>query len=103
MNNIHGIVLLSLYLNADLIWHNHLQNDHDQSEHQDEDDLDDDEHKLSQNPAPEYKRLIAISAGKPKGGLKEALRGDPDKVKRLSLSEQELEKVSLTQATDIVR
>ncbi|KAJ8620947.1 hypothetical protein MRB53_029476 [Persea americana] len=79
------------------------KNDHDQSEHQDEDDLDDDEHKLSQNPAPEYKRLIAISAGKPKGGLKEALRGDPDKVKRLSLSEQELEKVSLTQATDIVR
>ncbi|KAE8708969.1 Phosphoinositide phospholipase C 7 [Hibiscus syriacus] len=41
-----------------------------------------------------YKRLITISAGKPKGGLKEALKVDPDKVQRLSISEQQLEKAA---------
>ncbi|GAU28699.1 hypothetical protein TSUD_216060, partial [Trifolium subterraneum] len=42
----------------------------------------------------EYKRLIAIRAGKPKGSLKEALKVEEDKVRRLSLSEQEIEKAS---------
>lgn len=53
--------------------------------------------------APEYRRLIAIHAGKVKGGLTEWLSVDPNKVRRLSLSEQELEKAVLTHATNIVR
>ncbi|KAF8402649.1 hypothetical protein HHK36_010738 [Tetracentron sinense] len=69
---------------------------------QDEEDLHDD-HKSQQNAAPEYKHLIAIHAGKQKGGLKDWLRVDPNKVRRLSLSEQELEKAVITHGTDIVR
>lgn len=53
--------------------------------------------------APEYKRLIAIHAGKPKGGMMEALRVEPGKVRRLSLSEQALEKAAESHGTDIVR
>ncbi|KAF7849661.1 hypothetical protein BT93_L0417 [Corymbia citriodora subsp. variegata] len=51
---------------------------------------------------PEYRRLITIHAGKPKGSLKEALRVLPDKVKRLSLSEHELEKATSSHGTDLV-
>ncbi|KAJ6948263.1 hypothetical protein NC651_002578 [Populus alba x Populus x berolinensis] len=50
-----------------------------------------------------YRRLIAIHAGKPKGGLKEALKVDPNKVRRLSLSEQALEKASENHGTDVIR
>lgn len=53
--------------------------------------------------APEYKRLIAIPAGKPKGGLDNALKVEPDKVRRLSLSEPKLEKVTETRGKDVVR
>lgn len=52
---------------------------------------------------PVYKRLIAIHAGKPKGGLNEALKVETDKVRRLSLSEQELKKASGSHSTEIVR
>ncbi|KAI3458553.1 hypothetical protein Pfo_015216 [Paulownia fortunei] len=71
----------------------------------DEDDEDDDgeDPKAQQNEAPEYKRLIAIHAGKGKGGMQEWLRVDPNKVRRLSLSEQELEKAIITYGKDIVR
>ncbi|KAL5732852.1 hypothetical protein ACOSP7_032194 [Xanthoceras sorbifolium] len=69
-------------------------------ESNDEDNVDD---KSPPNVAPEYKHLIAIHAGKPKGGLAECLKVDPDKVRRLSLSEQQLEKASETYAQDIVR
>lgn len=51
----------------------------------------------------EYRRLITIHAGKPKGSLKEALRVSEDKVRRLSLSEQELEKATSSHGTDLVR
>ncbi|KMZ67601.1 Phosphoinositide phospholipase C [Zostera marina] len=53
--------------------------------------------------APEYKRIITISAGKPKGGLKAAFMIDPNQVRRLSLSEQQLVKASRTYSTDIVK
>lgn len=53
--------------------------------------------------APEYRRLIAIHAGKPKGKLKEVLKGETNKVKRLSLSEQALEKAAASHGTDVVR
>lgn len=47
--------------------------------------------------------MIAIHAGKPKGGMKEALKIEPDKVRRLSLSEQALEKAAEVHGTDVVR
>lgn len=51
----------------------------------------------------DYKCLIAIHAGKPKGGLKDALKVELEKVRRLSLSEQALEKAAESHGTDIVR
>uniref|UniRef100_M4CSK9 Phosphoinositide phospholipase C n=1 Tax=Brassica campestris TaxID=3711 RepID=M4CSK9_BRACM len=42
-------------------------------------------------------------AGKPKGGMVECLKVDPDKVRRLSLSEEQLEKASEKYAKQIVR
>ncbi|PIN25453.1 Phosphoinositide-specific phospholipase C [Handroanthus impetiginosus] len=64
---------------------------------------DDDDSDSRSREAPEYKRLIAIHAGKPKGGMKEALKIEPGKVRRLSLSEQALEKAAESLGTDIVR
>lgn len=50
-----------------------------------------------------YKRLITIHAGKLKGNLKDSLNVAPEKVRRLSLSEQELEKGAASNGTDLVR
>lgn len=58
---------------------------------------------MEQDEAPEYRRLIAIHAGKGKGGMQDWLKVDPDKVRRLSLSEMELDKAVVTYAQDIVR
>ncbi|KAF2291649.1 hypothetical protein GH714_027822 [Hevea brasiliensis] len=60
---------------------------------------DEDEEKT----VPEYRNLIAIHAGKLKGPLENLLNVDSDKVRRLSLSEQELENAARTNGTDIVR
>ena len=68
-----------------------------------EEDLDDGDLKLQQLAAPQYKRIITIHAGKPKGGLHECFKVDPDKVRRLSLSEQQLEKAVVTHGKEIVR
>ncbi|CAL5322699.1 unnamed protein product [Camellia sinensis] len=75
----------------------------EEKDDQDEEDLDDGKLKSQQIVAPEYKRLIAIHAGKGKGGLDDWLRVDPDKVRRLSLSEQELEKAVITHGKEIIR
>ncbi|RWV93109.1 hypothetical protein BHE74_00002544 [Ensete ventricosum] len=64
---------------------------------------DDDDQKERQNAPPEYKRLITIRAGKPKGHMSEALKVDPEKVRRLSLSEQELVKAAATHGADLIR
>ncbi|XP_073033285.1 phosphoinositide phospholipase C 6-like isoform X2 [Primulina eburnea] len=53
--------------------------------------------------APEYKRLIAIHAGKVKKGLRHALRNVSGKVNRLSLSEQTLERAAGSYPMDVVR
>lgn len=80
------------------------KNYHDRGEqHQDEEEIDDEDRRLPLSQAPQYKGLIAIHAGKPKGGVTDALKVDPNKVRRLSLSEQELEKIALNHATEIVR
>ncbi|KAK4433275.1 Phosphoinositide phospholipase C 2 [Sesamum alatum] len=81
-----------------------MDDDKDDGDFDAEDDEDDgDDPKAEQNEAPEYRRLIAIHAGKGKGGMKDWLKVDPDKVRRLSLSEQELEKAIITYGKDIVR
>ncbi|GAV66611.1 C2 domain-containing protein/PI-PLC-Y domain-containing protein/PI-PLC-X domain-containing protein/efhand_like domain-containing protein [Cephalotus follicularis] len=71
----------------------------------DEDDEDDEasNHELHHSGASSYNRLIGIHAGKPKGGLKEQLKVEPDKVRRLSLSEQALEKATGSHGTDVIR
>lgn len=68
-----------------------------------DDESDEGDPNSQQNVAPEYKRLIAIHAGKGKGGLSDWLRVDPDKVRRLSLSEQELGKAVITHGKEIIR
>ncbi|CAN7058120.1 unnamed protein product [Brassica rapa subsp. trilocularis] len=77
----------------------------DEDEDEDEDDADDDDEvdQVTKSAAPEYKHLIAIQAGKPKGGMTECLKVDPDKVRRLSLSEEQLEDASEKYGTQIVR
>ncbi|GMP47323.1 hypothetical protein CsSME_00015111 [Camellia sinensis var. sinensis] len=61
------------------------------------------EQKSCQLGARQYKHLIAIHAGKPKNGLKEALRAGIGKIKRLSLSETTLEKAAESYGIDLVR
>lgn len=80
--------------------HNVFQQD-DVDEEEDEDDEEDS--KSDKKAASEYKRLIAIHAGKGKGGLSDWLRVDLNKVRRLSLSEPELEKAVDTHAKEIIR
>ncbi|KAM4104247.1 hypothetical protein ACJW30_06G143000 [Castanea mollissima] len=70
---------------------------------QDDEDVNVCDYKLVQQAAPKYKRLITIHAGKPKGSLKDALSVVGDEVKRLSLSEQELEKAATSHGTEVVR
>ena len=60
--------------------------------------LDEDEDQIF----PEYRSLIAIHAGKPKGGIDDCLI-DTNTVRRLSLSEQELENAVKTRGAAIIR
>ena len=72
-------------------------------EEEENSDDEDEDKKMERNTSPEYRRLITITAGKPKGTLKDALKVEPDKVRRLSLSELQLEKATLSHAKDILR
>ncbi|KAK9742350.1 hypothetical protein RND81_03G166100 [Saponaria officinalis] len=62
-------------------------------------DLDQDDEESGQA----YKRLIAIHAGKPKDGVREALRTGLETLKRLSLSEEELGRAATNYGLDVVR
>uniref|UniRef100_A0A5B6YX02 Phosphoinositide phospholipase C n=2 Tax=Davidia involucrata TaxID=16924 RepID=A0A5B6YX02_DAVIN len=75
----------------------------EEGEYQEEEDHDEVDHKLQQNAATEYKHLIGIHAGTRKGGTKVWLYADPSKVKRISLSEETLEKSVLSHGTEIIR
>ncbi|KAK2974618.1 hypothetical protein RJ640_025912 [Escallonia rubra] len=78
------------------------KSDSEGSDHnQDTEDFGDFDQKV--HPSRAYKSLIAIHAGKPKGGLKEALEVENEKVRRLSLSEQALEKAAESHGMDVVR
>ena len=81
-----------------------MQSDSDTSEHnQDGEDNNKSTMDRSVSGPPGYKGLIAIHAGKPKGGLKEQLKVEVDKVSRLSLSEQALERATTFHGTQVVR
>ncbi|XP_009369166.2 phosphoinositide phospholipase C 2 isoform X1 [Pyrus x bretschneideri] len=82
---------------------NDKQDELDKEDSNEEEDVDYGGSKSEQNVAPEYKHLIAIHAGKPKGGLAECLKVDADKVRRISLSEQQLEKAVETYGKEIIR
>ncbi|CAL9767622.1 unnamed protein product [Musa acuminata subsp. burmannicoides] len=82
----------------------YAKNDHeDVDDGVDSDDDDDDDQKKPQSSPLEYKSLITIQAEKPKSDMSEALRVDPNKVKRLSLSEKELVKAAPSHGSDLVR
>ncbi|KAE8729435.1 Blight resistance protein RGA1 [Hibiscus syriacus] len=70
---------------------------------QEDEDTDASEPNMNSSRVPGYRSLIVIHAGKAKGGLKKALKIEPDKVRRLSLSEQGLEKATMSYGTDVVR
>ncbi|KAF3504164.1 hypothetical protein F2Q69_00044130 [Brassica cretica] len=53
--------------------------------------------------AIEYRDLISIHAGNRKGGMKNCLNGDPNRVIRLSMSEQWLETLAKTRGPDLVK
>nr|BBG55861.1 phospholipase C [Nicotiana benthamiana] len=75
----------------------------DDSDEGEDDEDDEGDPKSEKNVASEYKRLIAIHAGKGKGGLSDWLRVDPNNVRRLSLSEPALEKAVDTRSKEIIR
>ncbi|KAI3815979.1 hypothetical protein L1987_15663 [Smallanthus sonchifolius] len=65
--------------------------------------VDYEDEKCGHQKGLEYKHLIAIHASKPKHGTRKALRDEPGKAKRLSLSEQALQKAASLYGVDIVR
>ncbi|KAK1355145.1 Phosphoinositide phospholipase C [Heracleum sosnowskyi] len=69
---------------------------------EDQANVDDDGNKF-QLTASAYKHLIAIHADKPRDGLRRTLIAGVEKVRRLSLSEQELARAAESYGTDIVR
>lgn len=73
------------------------------SDHDDEESCGEDDESLHSNVAPEYKRLITIRAGKPKGRVILALLVDPNEVKRLSLSEEQLAKAAQDHGKELIR
>ncbi|AQK67521.1 Phosphoinositide phospholipase C 4 [Zea mays] len=75
----------------------------DELDEQDEEDSDEDDPKFQQDTACEYRKLITIQAGKPKGHLRDALKVDPDKVRRLSLSETQLAKATISHGAEVIR
>ncbi|KAL0740133.1 hypothetical protein Bca4012_081646 [Brassica carinata] len=66
-------------------------------------DSDQEKEEASEQQKPAYKRLITIHAGKPKGSVKEEMKVAVDKVRRLSLSEQELDRTCSSNSQDVVR
>ncbi|OAY51675.1 phosphoinositide phospholipase C 2 [Manihot esculenta] len=77
---------------------NDLDEDCDDEDEDDEGDI-----TSKRYVAREYKQLITIHAGKPKGGLEECFKVDPEKVRRLSLSEPQLESAAEAHAKEIIR
>ncbi|KAL8192897.1 hypothetical protein R6Q57_027345 [Mikania cordata] len=83
-----------------------ITNNQDEDENEDEDgdgDGDVGKEKPGQKTPPEYIRIIGIHAAKAKKEVRKALKVESGKGKRLSLSEQTLEKAAARYGTDLVR
>lgn len=81
---------------------NKIISEKSEDEHVDHDSENDSDGNSMHEKPPEYKNLITIP-GVPRGEVKESLKVDPNKVCRLSWSEQTLAKATTSYATDIVR
>ncbi|XP_024973827.1 phosphoinositide phospholipase C 6-like [Cynara cardunculus var. scolymus] len=83
------------------------QDEDDDDDDDDDEDEDEDEdvenEKPDQKAAPVYNQLIGIHSGKAKNGLRKALMVGLGKGKRLSLSEQALERAASLYGTNIIR
>ncbi|GLT52018.1 hypothetical protein SLA2020_253820 [Shorea laevis] len=77
--------------------------DHSSECSQDNEDNDTSDPGSIQSKALEYGHLISLHAEKPKGELKDALKVELDKVKRISLSEGKLKRAALSHAIEVVR
>ncbi|XP_076912196.1 phosphoinositide phospholipase C 6-like [Bidens hawaiensis] len=77
--------------------------DYKEDDNEEDDDDDTEDEHFGQKTTLEYKHLIAIRASKPKNGTRNALRDEPGKVKRLSVSEDSLLKAANLYGDDIVR
>lgn len=104
------IITLSMVIQIQVDHTENNQTEEDDDDKLDDDDDDDDEDtddeggkNTRKNLPREYKRIITIRAGKPKGHISEALKDDPNQVRRLSLSEQELAKAAASHGADIIR
>uniref|UniRef100_A0ACD5XQH0 Uncharacterized protein n=1 Tax=Avena sativa TaxID=4498 RepID=A0ACD5XQH0_AVESA len=75
----------------------------DEPDEEEDDESEEEDPKFQPDTACEYRKLITIHAGKPKGHLRDALKVDPDKVRRLSLSETQLSKATVSHGADIIR
>lgn len=69
----------------------------------DEENEDLENEKLGQKAVVKYNQLIGIHTAKAKNGLRKALRVGSGRGKRLSLSEQTLERAASLYGTDLVR
>ncbi|XP_048139386.1 phosphoinositide phospholipase C 2-like isoform X3 [Rhodamnia argentea] len=77
--------------------------DSNDSDEEDNEEIHEDSNKAQRDAVPAYVRLIAIHTVKRKGGLKNYLRIDPDKVTRLSLNEQKFQSAVIGHGKDIIR
>lgn len=75
----------------------------DELDEEDDDISEEEDPKFQTDTACEYRKLITIHAGKPKGHLRDALKVDLNKCRRLSLSETQLSKATISHGADIIR
>ncbi|XP_042030536.1 phosphoinositide phospholipase C 2-like isoform X1 [Salvia splendens] len=84
----------------------HDKDDDDDDANGDVMEIDKDDEKdprVRSQAEPQYRDLIAIPAGRGKGGMQAWLRVDPTKVRRISLSEQKFEDATSGYGQDTVR
>ncbi|KAF3329896.1 phosphoinositide phospholipase C 4-like isoform X2 [Carex littledalei] len=82
-----------------------LKSESSNDKDEDESEEDEEDPKFGKDTAYQYRKLITIQAGKPKGAssTKDALQVDPTCVRRLSLSEQKLTKACTSHSADVIR
>ncbi|XP_045800805.1 phosphoinositide phospholipase C 6-like isoform X2 [Trifolium pratense] len=69
----------------------------------DKEDINTSDYKSNQQSPREYRQLITIHGGKSEGTMKDRLKVDDGKVRRLSLSEKKLKTASESHGADLIR